>query len=85
MRIRRPSHTTIHAINRALDTALAGWFPSRCGRSRSGVERRGREHLRRSVGEEHGMNRRAVELEEIQPLDIMEGVDADLVLLRRPN
>jgi hypothetical protein len=31
------------------------------------------------------MNRRAVELEEIQPLDIMEGVDADLVLLRRPN
>lgn len=34
-----------------------------------------------SVGEEHGMERRAVEFVEDQSLDIVEGVNADFVLL----
>jgi len=82
MGIREPSRTTIHTIDSALDAALAGRLPTSRSWSCSRVESRGREHLRRSVGQEHGMNRRAVELEEIQALDVVKGVDADLVPLR---
>lgn len=56
-------------------------FLSRCGGCGGRVHRDGREHLRGSVGKEHGVHWGAVELVEIEASHFCVAIYVDLVFL----